>query len=200
MLLVGVGDRSPRALRRAGAELGRRIVDGADRRHQHRRRRGGGRRAAFAEGVLLGGYHSTASPARPARSGLARLLVGAARSGTGDWPEALRQAAVTAGAVALARDLANTPSAVKCPQWLAAEAVRAAAEHGVRARVWSPDELAGAGFGGILAVGSGSARPPRLIELSYEPDQPAGDVPIRPGRQGHHLRQRRPVAEAQRRT
>ena len=32
------------------------------------------------------------------------------------------------------------------------------------------EDLAAAGFGGILAVGSGSARPPRLIELSYEPD------------------------------
>ena len=30
-------------------------------------------------------------------------------------------------------------------------------------------ELAAAGFGGIVAVGSGSSHPPRLIELTYEP-------------------------------
>ena len=36
-------------------------------------------------------------------------------------------------------------------------------------RTWSADELGTAGFGGILAVGSGSARPPALIELSYDP-------------------------------
>ncbi len=36
-----------------------------------------------------------------------------------DGPEALRRAAVIAGAVGMARDLANTPSALKSPQWLA---------------------------------------------------------------------------------
>ena len=39
----------------------------------------------------------------------------------------------------------------------------------MQARVWPEGELAAAGFGGILAVGSGSTRPPRLIELSYQP-------------------------------
>src|SRR5262249_59644027 len=32
-----------------------------------------------------------------------------------------------------------------------------------------PGELAAEGFGGILAVGAGSARPPCLIELGYHP-------------------------------
>ena len=32
-------------------------------------------------------------------------------------------------------------------------------------RVWGPAELARDGFGGILAVGAGSARPPRLVRL-----------------------------------
>jgi leucyl aminopeptidase len=71
--------------------------------------------------------------------------------------------------VALARDLTNTPSAVKSPQWLADEAVSATREHGISARIRTAEELAAGGFGGILAVGSGSARPPALIELSYHP-------------------------------
>ena len=41
---------------------------------------------------------------------------------------------------------------------------------GLGIRVRGRDELEACGFGGILAVGAGSARPPRLIELSYEPD------------------------------
>jgi leucyl aminopeptidase len=32
------------------------------------------------------------------------------------------------------------------------------------------DELAADGFGGLVAVGSGSVRPPRLIELRYQPE------------------------------
>jgi leucyl aminopeptidase len=58
---------------------------------------------------------------------------------------------------------------LKTPAWLAAEALRVAGEHGLTARVWTESELAGGGFGGLLAVGAGSARPPRLIELSYQP-------------------------------
>ena len=38
----------------------------------------------------------------------------------------------------------------------------------------SQAELAAEGFGGILAVGSGSARPPRLVELGYRPARPRG--------------------------
>jgi leucyl aminopeptidase len=173
VLLIGVGDRSPRSLRRAGAELGRRIADGAaavtsivaDGDESDVR--------AFAEGVLLGGYRfdlKSGSPAEPSPPGLAQLLVGT----DGDWSAALHRAAVTAGAVGLARDLANQPSAVKSPQWLAASALDATDGHGVTGRVWSEDELTRAGFGGILAVGAGSARPPRLIELSYHPDGAQG--------------------------
>ena len=33
----------------------------------------------------------------------------------------------------------------------------------------SEAELAQGGFGGILAIGGGSARPPRLVELSWRP-------------------------------
>jgi len=61
------------------------------------------------------------------------------------------------------------PSARKTPAWLADEAVAVAADCGLTARVWDADELAANGFGGLLAVGSGSARPPRLIELGYRP-------------------------------
>ena len=34
--------------------------------------------------------------------------------------------------------------------------------------------LAAEGFGGLLAVGAGSARPPRLVELAYRPGRPRG--------------------------
>jgi leucyl aminopeptidase len=59
---------------------------------------------------------------------------------------------------------------VKGPAWLADQAEQAAATAGLGCRIWDEDALAADGFGGLLAVGSGSARPPRLIELSYRPD------------------------------
>ena len=53
-----------------------------------------------------------------------------------------------ATAVALARDLTNTPSLRKSPQWLADAAAATAAESGLTVRIWSDQELATAGFGG----------------------------------------------------
>jgi leucyl aminopeptidase len=46
-----------------------------------------------------------------------------------------------------------------------AEAV--ASRAGLTAKVWDDKQLAADGFGGILAVGRGSARPPRLVQLSF---------------------------------
>jgi leucyl aminopeptidase len=73
----------------------------------------------------------------------------------------------------LTRDLANMPSNVKDPAWLAAAATKATADvTGLTVIVRDEKWLADQGFGGVLAVGGGSASPPRLIELSWQP--PAG--------------------------
>ncbi len=167
-LFLGVGDASPGALRRAGAALARRlpagraaltttVLDESDEGVQ-----------AFTEGILLGSYQFTMKSATPAKDpGEVRLLL----AGPASRAALVERAATVAGAVALARDLANTPSMIKSPEWLADEAVAVATEHGLSSRVWREAELAAGGFGGILAVGSGSVHPPRLIELGYHPPQ-----------------------------
>ncbi|RQX02544.1 leucyl aminopeptidase family protein, partial [Micromonospora globispora] len=79
-------------------------------------------------------------------------------------------ARTTAEMTRLARDLTNTPSSVKNPQWFA-EQVRAAVadQPDLHLRVREPEELEAEGFGGILAVGRGSASGPRLVELDWRP-------------------------------
>jgi leucyl aminopeptidase len=52
---------------------------------------------------------------------------------------------------------------------MADRAVELAREAGLRVEVRGPAELAAEGFGGILAVGAGSASAPRLVTVSYEP-------------------------------
>jgi leucyl aminopeptidase len=163
LLLYGVGEGGPAELRRAGAARARRgrgrtalVAQAPD--------AGPDGLAAFAEGALLGAYTFKIGAA-PARSALATLAL------TGDDPAALRAAAERgtriAGAAGLARDLANTPSGEKDPSWLAARAEEIGAESGLTVRIRGEKELAEGGFGGLLAVGAGSARPPRLIEMSY---------------------------------
>lgn len=87
--------------------------------------------------------------------------------------DAVRAARAVGVAVCLARDLVNTPSLVKSPQWLADQAVRIATAAGLAATVLTPAELAEQGFGGLGAVGRGSPRPPRLVRLEYAGPTPA---------------------------
>ena len=166
LLFLGLGDGSPRALRRAGAELGRRAAQGETVSTTAMAGLPDDGAQAFVTGILLGGYGFAlkSGPAKE-RNAEVRLLTEQANG----HAAATRRAGIIAAAVALARDLTNTPSARKSPDWLADAAAKAAAQAGLQCRIWAEAELEAAGFGGILAVGSGSARPPRLIELSYQP-------------------------------
>jgi leucyl aminopeptidase len=173
VLLVGVGDGTPTDFRRAGAALARRarsaetlvttVARGAD---------AAGLRA-FAEGLLLGSYSfSVASSPKP--SPLRSVSIAADRPDA--RAEALRVGVVTARAAMVARDLASMPSREKTPAWLARRAVTLTRNCGVTARALDEKDLAAAGFGGVLAVGMGSTRPPRFIELDYTPERPTGHV------------------------
>jgi len=173
IVLVGVGDESETALRRAGAALARatrglRRVAATVGAQTHHDEQGAARAAqAVAEGYLLAAYtppRLTAQAEDPVPTEL--VLLGR------DGPQiaaAVETARTGAGATWLVRDLANTPSNVKDPAWLAERARRLGSKAGLDVQVLGPRELAAGGFGGILAVGAGSASSPRLVRLTYTP-------------------------------
>ena len=80
-------------------------------------------------------------------------------------------AVITAEAVAFARDLVNAPSSHLFPESYAAIATSAAEDNGLTVKVLDDAALAEQGFGGIVAVGQGSTRGPRLVRISYAPEQ-----------------------------
>ncbi|MBT2208546.1 leucyl aminopeptidase [Actinomadura sp. NEAU-AAG7] len=174
LLLYGVGAATPADLRRAGAALARRgrgrsalvaALPGGD---------SAADPAPFVEGALLAGYQfKIGAPPPKAPLGTLAVLTDADADADADTDAdveaAVERGSARAGATALARDLTNTPAGEKDPSWLAAQAERVAAGAGLTVRVRGEKELVEGGFGGLLAVGSGSVRPPRLIELSYEP-------------------------------
>ena len=45
----------------------------------------------------------------------------------------------------------------------------AAGQHSLKVTVWDEKKLEKEGFGGILNVGKGSSRPPRLVKVEYSP-------------------------------
>ncbi|WP_298459463.1 M17 family metallopeptidase [uncultured Cellulomonas sp.] len=180
LVLVGVGDGSPGDLRRAGAALARatrgvgRVVTtlgspGGPHGHEGAR--------ALVEGYLLGSYRIPTFATGGAGKDPAGTLVLLGRH-TDRSAAAVRDAQVAARATWLVRDLANTPSSTKDPAWMAERAGELAAEAGLVTQVFDPEALEAEGFGGILAVGAGSARTPRLVTVSYTPTD---------GRTGRHV-------------
>jgi leucyl aminopeptidase len=166
VLLAGIGDGSAGSLRKAAAAVVRRAKNSASLATTLTAGRTDEEARAVAEAFGLASYTFTReSEPKPAKLRRAVLVVDDPRASRA----ALQQADATIGAVRLARDLANTPSMEKSPEWLADQCVAVAADTGLDVEVWDEARLAADGFGGILAVGRGSARPPRLVRLGYEP-------------------------------
>ena len=124
---------------------------------------------ALAEGATLGAYRFDAYRAPKADSQELRRVSLISDSGTG--LAALKSAAATgvihADGQNLARDLSNEPGNELPPAALARRAQKVAREAGLKSRVMAVPELEKRGMGGILAVGGGSSRPPRLIVMEH---------------------------------
>jgi leucyl aminopeptidase len=166
VLLTGVGDGSPRARRQGAAQAGRQA------------------RALSARSLVLALGDSLDG----------RLAIEAVSAGNYDWDRFKREEARTPALETLtilgdghvvdvegsriraawqgrARDLVNLPAADLYPESLAdwAREHLGALEH-VTVEVWDEDRLRAEDCVGILAVGQGSARRPRLIKASYRPE------------------------------
>jgi leucyl aminopeptidase len=116
---------------------------------------------AVALGALLGGYSFRKYRTSGTPDGVVELVLHTAHDASVDRGRALAEAMM------LVRDLVNTAPGDMAPADLAAVAEQTAVAHGLGVLVLDENELAKEGFGGILAVGMGSARPPRLVRLEY---------------------------------
>ncbi|ADD44035.1 leucyl aminopeptidase [Stackebrandtia nassauensis] len=82
----------------------------------------------------------------------------------------LERAGSIAAGVTAARDWVNTPANLLRPPDLAADVERRATEAGLGVEVLDEHALTEGGYGGILAVGMGSAAKPRLVRLTWRPE------------------------------
>ncbi len=122
--------------------------------------------SATAEGAVLGAYFFNdykSDEVEAAYQGAEWLIAGAS-------DVAIAAAKTVAGAVAGARDLVNTAPLDLYPATFAEAAVGLGVAGNVDVRVWEPQDLANEGFGGILAVGMGSSRLPRLVRIEWKPE------------------------------
>lgn len=82
---------------------------------------------------------------------------------------AVAKIGVLTESVNLTRDLVNAPGLDVYPESLAKLVQAAAKGSGVTVQIWAEERLAKEGLGGILGVGLGSNRGPRLVKLEYKP-------------------------------
>ncbi|MBS44268.1 MAG: leucyl aminopeptidase [Nocardioides sp.] len=176
VLLVGVGAQRPADLRRAAAAVARASF-GRTAVATTLAALGDDALEAVVVGLMLGSFSFSWRSGEPERVPVKGVvLTGLTDDADGD-AGALARAVAVGGASWRARMLATVPSNVKNPAWLAEQAEQLAAEAGLEVSVRDEQQLADEGFGGILAVGKGSATPPRLIRLDYAPPKAGRRTP-----------------------
>lgn len=125
---------------------------------------------AALEGAALGSYsftrHKGAGTTGPSRGDQAVTVV--ADADLDD--DATVRPAVVADAASLVRDLVNTAAGDLGPADVASVASAFADDLPLTVEVLDEVALEEQGFGGILGVGVGSSRPPRLVVVRYAPE------------------------------
>ncbi|MER7795732.1 leucyl aminopeptidase [Microbacterium sp. NPDC096154] len=126
---------------------------------------------AAAEGAALGAYsftsYKTEDPEKAAKKRRARSVLVHVPGPVDDAQ--LDGVRAGAEAVALVKDLVSTPADRQSPAQLAEAATVATDGLDIDVTVYDEAALEEGGFGGILGVGRGSDRPPRLVRLEWAP-------------------------------
>ena len=171
VVLVGLGEQSGRDLRRAGAALGRLARKGGPLATSVAAHCDHESVDALVEGLVLGafGFHRKSDTEAERTGAPLVVLSDLDRSATRRLRPVVDRAAARARASWRARAFALTPSNEKGPEQLAAWATESADRAGLAIDVWDEKRLARDGFGGILAVGRGSAYESRFVRLDYTP-------------------------------
>ncbi|GAB2747570.1 leucyl aminopeptidase [Salinifilum aidingensis] len=122
--------------------------------------------SAAVQGTVMGAYSY-----REYKSTSDEAPVGSVEFVVPDVQEQERSTLKGAGAIAeavnLARDLVNTPPNDLYPAAFAERTGDLAKSAGLEVDVLDEDDLRKHGYGGVLGVGAGSVRPPRVVRLRY---------------------------------
>ncbi|WP_298819865.1 leucyl aminopeptidase [uncultured Chloroflexus sp.] len=121
---------------------------------------------AFAEGSELGAYRYTRYKSDREETPTPRAILQAGSDAEAAVVSA-RRGQVIARAATFARDLANGPGNEVTPAFLGQTALELGERLGLKVTVLDKPQLIEQGFGGILAVGQGSANEPRFIVMEY---------------------------------
>ncbi|MFW0791729.1 leucyl aminopeptidase [Gordonia sp. CPCC 205333] len=125
--------------------------------------------SAIAEGLFLGSYRFTAfrsDKTAPTKTPPKRVTLLVEQKSKEAKAE-LTHAITVADSVAIARDFVNTPPSHLFPEAFADAAAELARQSGLSVEILDDTTLEREGYGGIVGVGKGSSRLPRLVRLTH---------------------------------
>ena len=135
--------------------------------------------AAVAEGAAIGAY--SYAEHRSSKEGLkdpvAKALIYTDVEAK-DAQAVLDRAALIGRAVNATRTLVNQPPSHLYPESFADAAKELSKGLPVKVTVWDEKRLEKEGFGGILGVGKGSTRQPRLVKVEYAPAKATAKIAL----------------------
>jgi leucyl aminopeptidase len=132
---------------------------------------------AIAQGVLLGAYAFNkfrVDSVKERQLSLKSATIHSNFANKSEAKDAIKRAAIIGEYTNLVRDLINTPPSHLnpdsfCKEFTALVKKAGGAAAGLKVSVMTETQLKSKGYGGITAVGQGSANPPRLLQISYVP-------------------------------
>jgi leucyl aminopeptidase len=136
---------------------------------------------AIAEGAELGStdYDTYRSQTKPATLSSITLLSDAVESGTRDQIQrGFDEGLVLANAQNLARALVNEPPNILTPTELGRRAKAMCDDVGLRCEISSSEQIQQLGMNAFWSVAKGSAQPPALIVITYEPATAKAGAPV----------------------
>jgi len=134
---------------------------------------------AAIEGSIMGAYRFDRYKSSNGDGPVGRVDLVSPTDGTPKEHKAtLKAATAIAETVTCTRDLINTPPNDLFPASFAERAAELATANGVEVTILDEKALRKEGYGGILGVGGGSSRPPRLVRLRYKGSKPKAKVAL----------------------
>ena len=130
--------------------------------------------SAVAEGAALGSYafnQFRSSTKSEYKDPLEQIVILAKSPTDAAVKRALVRAEIIARHTATVRDLINTPPSHLTPDSFCVRMKKIATPLGLKVEILNEVTLKAQGYGGIVGVGQGSANPPRLLRISYNPNK-----------------------------
>jgi leucyl aminopeptidase len=135
---------------------------------------------AIAEGMILANFDSDKykTDKKPGNEIMSAALAGWEESSRADADQGLARGRIIAESQNFARELGNEPSNRLTPRMLADRAATMARESGLAVEILDEAKIAELKMGALLSVAQGSAEPPRMIIITYTPENLNPGAPV----------------------